>query len=51
MKIRYYIEFHKGQYLVKSKLGNELWGNHDTQDKALAQIIFLDSLQQKKEVA
>jgi hypothetical protein len=51
MKIRYYIEFYKGQYLVKSKLGNEVWGNHDTQDKALNQIVFLDSLQKVKEAA
>ena len=51
MKIHYYVEYYKGQYLVKSKIGNELWGNHETEDKALEQIIFLNSLINSKEVA
>jgi hypothetical protein len=44
MKIHYYVEYYKGQYLVKSKIGNEVWGNHDTEDKAVSQITFLQEL-------
>jgi hypothetical protein len=44
MKIRYYMEQHKGQYLVKSKIGGQVFGTHDTQDAALEQIVWLDSL-------
>lgn len=48
MKVYYYIEQYKGKWLVRSKIGAEIYGSHHTKDKALEHASFLTELKQPK---
>lgn len=47
MKTHYFIEQYNKQWQVRSKIGRQLFGSHNTQQEANQQLTFLESLMTK----
>jgi hypothetical protein len=44
MKTHYFIEQYNNKWQVRTKIGRQLFGSHNTQQEANEQLTFLESL-------